>query len=171
MIVLRSKCGHEVGSGLVVPLRTLSIITWWLNLSRLMTKPTKWVCAQRRLRSAWASAQSHQSSLCAQCVAKDLRFLHADSKCPGWSESSLGAHAILVVLSWGGSFDEVLPWYYTQFVVSLKNNGFEYKQKVVFSYRGYIIYWLTLVPYKNHIHLMMASDKLVYKFPDKFQRH
>ena len=25
-----------------------------------MTKPTKWVCAQRRLRSAWASAQSDQ---------------------------------------------------------------------------------------------------------------
>ena len=24
--------------------------------------------------------------------------------CPGWSESSLGAHAILLVLSWGGSF-------------------------------------------------------------------
>ena len=27
-----------------------------------MTKPTKWVCAQRRLRSAWAFAQSDQSS-------------------------------------------------------------------------------------------------------------
>ena len=30
-------------------------------LSRDMTKPTKWVCAQRRLRSAWAFAQSDQS--------------------------------------------------------------------------------------------------------------
>ena len=27
-------------------------------------KPTKWVCAQRRLRSAWASAQSDQSLRC-----------------------------------------------------------------------------------------------------------
>ena len=27
-----------------------------------MTKPKKWVCTQRRLRSAWASAQSDQSS-------------------------------------------------------------------------------------------------------------
>ena len=35
------------------------------NLSRLMTKPTKWLCAQRRLRSAWAFAQSDQSSLSA----------------------------------------------------------------------------------------------------------
>ena len=26
------------------------------------------------------------------------------SGCPGWSEYSLGAHAILLVLSWGGSF-------------------------------------------------------------------
>ena len=33
------------------------------------------MCAQQRLRSAWASAQS---SLCAQWVAKDLSFLHAD---------------------------------------------------------------------------------------------
>ena len=26
-------------------------------------------------------------------------------RCPGWSESLLGAHAILLVLSWGGSFE------------------------------------------------------------------
>ena len=32
-----------------------------VNLSHVITKPTKWVCAQRRLRSAWASAQSDQS--------------------------------------------------------------------------------------------------------------
>ena len=51
-----------------------------LYLSRLMTKPTMWLCAQRRLRSAWASAQSDQSSLCAQWVAMGPRFLHADSE-------------------------------------------------------------------------------------------
>ena len=34
-------------------------------LSRDMTKPTKWLCAQWRLRSARASAQSGQSSLSA----------------------------------------------------------------------------------------------------------
>ena len=33
-------------------------------LSRLVTKPTKWVCAQRRLGSAWAFAQSDQSLRC-----------------------------------------------------------------------------------------------------------
>ena len=55
-------------------------------MSHNMTKPTKWVCAQRRLRSAWASAQSDQCLRCALplWVAKDPSFLH---------ESSLGAHS------------------------------------------------------------------------------
>ena len=35
-----------------------------INLSHDTTKPTKWVCAQRRLRSAWPSAQSDQSLRC-----------------------------------------------------------------------------------------------------------
>ena len=69
--------------------------------SRNMTKPTKWLCAQRRLRSAWASAQSDQSLRCPheeslgrylpiQCTAKTLIRL---GRCLGWSESSLGAHS------------------------------------------------------------------------------
>ena len=72
------------------------------DLSRLITKPTKWLCAQRRLRSAWASAQSDQSLRCPheetlgpqlpiQCTAKTLIRLGG---CPGWSESSLGAQII-----------------------------------------------------------------------------
>ena len=67
-----------------------------------MTKPTKWVCAKRRLRSAWASAQSDQSLRCAlngslrtqgffMRTAKTLIRLDG---CPGWSESSLGAHSL-----------------------------------------------------------------------------
>ena len=42
------------------------------DLSRDMTKPTKWVCAQRRPRSALASAKSDQS----------LRCLHEESLGP-----------------------------------------------------------------------------------------
>ena len=38
------------------------------------------MCAQRRLRSAWASSQPDQSLLCAQWVAKDPSFLQADIK-------------------------------------------------------------------------------------------
>ena len=41
-------------------------------------------CGQRRLWSDWVDAQA------------DLTL-----RCPGWSESSLGAHATLLVLSWG----------------------------------------------------------------------
>ena len=46
-----------------------------------MTKPTKWVCAQRRLRSAWASPPLwSESSRCAQWVAKDSSFHHVGSE-------------------------------------------------------------------------------------------
>ena len=58
------------------------------QMSRLMTKPTKWLCAQRRLGSAWASAQSDQSLHCPgslatiERTAKTLIRLGGDS---GWS--------------------------------------------------------------------------------------
>ena len=69
------------------------------------------MCAKRRPRTAWASSQSDQSLRCALSgylrtwaffmqTAKTLIRL---GRCPGWSESSLGAHATLLVLSWGGS--------------------------------------------------------------------
>ena len=140
-------------------------------------KPTKWLCAQRRLRSAWTSAQSSLIRVFPVCMKKagvlnypfsaqqtrwsdwadaqadlagrtvislvlscrgsnalcpDFRQLSTafesphdktnkmtvhsaktqislgirpvwseSSLCPGWYESSLGAHAILLVLSWG----------------------------------------------------------------------
>ena len=54
------------------------------HLSRLTTKPV------------WS-----ESLLCAKWVSKLSWW---DSGYPGWSDSSLGAHAILLVLSWGGSF-------------------------------------------------------------------
>ena len=40
---------------------SLFVINTCLDMSRDMTKPAKWVCAQQRLSSAWASAQSDQS--------------------------------------------------------------------------------------------------------------
>ena len=87
----------------------LWISAWVVHLSRLMTK---WLCAQRRLRSAWASAQSDQSfrslleetlgpQLHIECTAKTLIRLGGF---PGWSESWLGAYVILLVLPWGVSF-------------------------------------------------------------------
>ena len=59
------------------------------------------MCAQRRLRSAWASAQSDQSLRCAlNGYVSVLAFFKRTAKtlirlggCPGWSESSLGANS------------------------------------------------------------------------------
>ena len=73
------------------------------HLSNDMTKPTKWLYAQRRLRSAWASAQSDQSFCCHMKKSGVLSYpLSAQQRlikwggCPGWSESSLGAHSLLL---------------------------------------------------------------------------
>ena len=76
-----------------------------------MTKPKKWLCAQRTLRSAWASTQSDQSLRCAlngllrtqAFFMRTAKTLIRLGRCPVWSESSLGAKVILLVLSWGGS--------------------------------------------------------------------
>ena len=80
-----------------------------------MTKPTKWLCAQRRLRSAWASVHSDQSVLCAQWVTKDPSFLHVDSedsdqtgRMPRLIWVFTGRTSILLVLSWGGSYGMTL---------------------------------------------------------------
>ena len=75
------------------------------HMSRNMTKPTKWVCApQRRLRSAWASAQSDQSSLSAWRNLGPLatHWAHSEnSDQTGWSE---------------GQADPSLCWVHTHFV-------------------------------------------------------
>ena len=44
--------------------RKLRIITGARKLSRLVTKPTMWLCAQRRLKSGLASSQYNQSLRC-----------------------------------------------------------------------------------------------------------
>ena len=60
--------------------------------SCLMTKATKWyVCPANTQISLDICPVWSESLLCAQWVAKDPGFLHADSEdCPGSSESSLG---------------------------------------------------------------------------------
>ena len=56
-------------------------------------------CAQRRLRTVWASVQSDRR----YCALYDLNFCQSDSEalarlggCSGWSESSLCAQVILL---------------------------------------------------------------------------
>ena len=76
-----------------------------------MTKPTKWHVRPAKtrislgIRPVWS-----ESSLCDQCVAKGPSFLHVDSedsdqtgRMPRLIWVFVGAHTILLVLSWGGS--------------------------------------------------------------------
>ena len=65
---LSAKCNYIQSNQFTM--ETLSTIHFiadiaWRYLSCIVTKPIKWLCAQRRLRSAWASTQSVQSLRCA----------------------------------------------------------------------------------------------------------
>ena len=76
MIERQNQCFFKLYKLCFDPIWPTSLLVWHNQFSHDMTKPTKWVCAQRRLRSAWASAQtqislgirsvSSESSLCAQ---------------------------------------------------------------------------------------------------------
>ena len=55
-------------------------------------------------RSAWTSFFHADSEDSDQTERMPRLILIRLGRCPGWSESSLGAHAILLVLSWGGSY-------------------------------------------------------------------
>ena len=103
--------------------------SYFRYMSRDTTKPTKWVCAQRRLRSAWASTRSDQSLRCAlngwpstqgffMRTATTLIRLGAHSFC--WFCHVLAhmelPHPLLQVASvwgWAGQFDYIPvahPW-------------------------------------------------------------
>ena len=69
------------------------------NMSRDMTKPTKRLCTQQR--SAWASAKSDKSLRCPHeetsgpqlLIEPTAKTLIRLCGCPGWTESSQGAHS------------------------------------------------------------------------------
>ena len=83
----------------------------WVSLqdvSQLKTKPTMWLCAQRRLRSAWASAQSDQSSLSEWRKVGPLatHWTHSEGSDQTGRMHRLiwvfaGRTVILLVLTWG----------------------------------------------------------------------
>ena len=75
------------------------------SMSQRTTKPTKWYVRPMKTQiSLGICLVWSESSLCAQWVAKDLNFLHADSKdWSDWADAGLGAHDILKVLSCAGS--------------------------------------------------------------------
>ena len=91
------------------------------------------MCSHRRLRLAWASAQTDQSLRCPHeetlgpqrplSTQRRLIRLGGYPDCR-LSEPSLGAHAILLVLTWGGSF-------FVLFAGSHKGTGFQPMKWVV----------------------------------------
>ena len=88
------------------------LMMWLICNELLHDKTNKMICApQRRLRSAWASAQSDQSSLCAQLVAKGQSFLQVVIEdCSDWADAQADlslrwAHIILFVSSCACSND------------------------------------------------------------------
>ena len=90
---------------------------WFLKWIQYKNWATAWqnqqndLCAQRGLKSAWASAQCDQSLRCPPeaklgpklPIERTSKTLIRLGGCPGWSESSLGTQVILLVLSLGGS--------------------------------------------------------------------
>ena len=68
--------------------QTTPKITENINWSRLILKPAKWPVLTAKT----------------QIILGTAKTLIRLGRCPGWSESSLGTMAILLVLSWGGSF-------------------------------------------------------------------
>ena len=80
-------------------------------------KTNKILCSQRRLRSAWASTQSDQSSLSAWRKLRSLATYWAQSKdsdqtgrMPRLIWVFARRRVILLVLSWGGSYMNVRNW-------------------------------------------------------------
>ena len=98
---------------------SIGMLLWSIQLCRLMTKPTKWSVRPAKIqislgiRLVWS-----ESSLCAQSVAEDPLFLHANSEdfdqrrlWSDWAAAQAdGAHTILLVLSWSSSISFVLGY-------------------------------------------------------------
>ena len=111
-------------------LLSVSYPNFWCTVARKFYRSRKLLVQHLDVclsRSKTKSAQSNQSSLCAQWEAKDLRFRHADNEdwsdwC-WWSESLLGAQAILLVLSCCSSFLTFLHQLHTTTVFVWKNNN------------------------------------------------
>ena len=87
-----NKTGH-------MPEKNRGTASNFKEMSRLMTKPTKWsVCPAK----TWLAGRMNKDWVLSFPLGSQRRWIRLGG-CPGWSESSLGAHAILLVLSWGGS--------------------------------------------------------------------
>ena len=138
------------------------------NFGRDMTKPPKWVCAQCRLRSAWAkkawvfsyplstqrrlwsdwaSTQSDQSSLSAWRKLGSLatHWAHSEDsdqsgRMPRLIRVFAGHTVILLVLSWGGSNIWAISWLLQTVIILLDPTV---PIPIKFWYKGKLHVWCT----------------------------
>ena len=129
-------------------------------MSRLLLKPTKWMCAQRRLETAWVPAQSDQSSLCAHWVGKGPCFLHADSEdwsdwadaqadlslrwahmpfCWFWHEMAQKPFEENCRLLHSGQSQQTINWWYFSSFFFFLRIGFEIKCKFAWKLKSYFL--------------------------------
>ena len=107
----RSLVSEWIGLEKEISLTTLFLSTSYYQMSHDMTIPTKWLCAQWRLKISLGIHPVWSESLpFAQWVAKDPSFLHVDSEDSGqtvWMARLIwvfaGCTATLLVLSCRGS--------------------------------------------------------------------
>ena len=102
-------------------------------MSRNMTKPTKWLCAKQRLRSAWARPVWSESSLSAwrNLCSLVTHWVHSEnSDQTGWMPRLIsvltGCTLILLVLLCQGSNTHE----YTSRFYCLKSNFFIFKMDI-----------------------------------------
>ena len=136
--------------------------------------------AQWRLRSAWASIQSdlslhcpHEESLGPYLpIERTAKTLIRLSRCPGWSESSLGTYAILLVLSCAGSYikeyrrlwsdkhlwaSTVCICHNTLFLPCIKSSGISLFQRIRPLFKFYKMIWHNFKA-KNHIYSVFEKQ-------------
>ena len=91
---------------------SFTLATVLFKLSHLMKNQQNEFCAQQRLRSAWAFAvRMKKARVLSYPLSAQWRLIRLGG-CQGWSESLLGAHAILLVSSRGNSLIlETERWY------------------------------------------------------------
>ena len=103
---------------------------WPRQMSRGMTKPTKWVCAKRRLRSAQASA-SEIRVFAVRSMGSQGHKLYSCGQRSLWSDwANAGRTLILLVLSCRGSNSVDMPQnaaYATEHSVWSGSTPFTYK--------------------------------------------
>ena len=147
-----------------------------IQMSRLMTKPTKWPerpaktqisLGIRPVWSAFAVRMKKAWSL-ATHWAQSEDSDQTGRWCPGWPESSLGAQAILLVLPWGGSNAcawraDSSPWFkYTRVILLClfvdRADSVEKGFRLRITSTGLI--WCSLARYCGAIHQVGWKDVL-----------